>query len=74
MTKVIHKLSTGKKKVTGNCNVKKRNCYRVAKAAIFGNFGNSLFRESYQLPVDAAQICTHQTKNLSKSYPQEKIR
>lgn len=27
MNKVIHKLSTDSNKVTGNCNVKKRNCY-----------------------------------------------
>ena len=54
MSKVIHKLSTGKIAVTGNCNVKKRNCYQWQKQRFSVTFGNSLFRESYLLPTDAA--------------------
>jgi len=38
MNKVIHKLSTGGKPVTGNFPVTQRNSYRGAKAAITGNY------------------------------------
>ena len=40
MIKVIHNLSTVTKSVTGNCNVKKRNCYLGQKQRFSVTFGN----------------------------------
>ena len=40
MSKVVHKLSTGNIAVTGNCNVKKRNCYQGQKQRFSVTFGN----------------------------------
>ena len=41
MIKVMHKLSTGIKSVTGNRNVKKRNCYLGQKQRFRVTFGNT---------------------------------
>ena len=41
MIKVINKLSTDVKSVTGNCNVKKRNCYLGQKQRFRVTFGNT---------------------------------
>jgi hypothetical protein len=40
MSKFIHRLSTGSIAVTGNCNVKKRNCYQGQKQRFPVTFGN----------------------------------